>query len=175
MTDTEGTGPAQDYFPQQPILAGYGTNDSELYATGVDWTCAGPRYPAGHAPASPLPPPVVSSSAAPTGAGYVLADASGAVDTHGDIAFHGDMAGSPLNAPVVGIAGTPDGGGYWEVASDGGVFTFGDANFYGSMGGRPLNAPVVGIAGTPDGGGYWEVASDGGVFTFGDAPFEGAD
>jgi hypothetical protein len=174
VTDTEGTGPAQDYLPQQPIVAGDGPGSDERFATGVDWTCQGAQYPQGTAPASPLPQPVTGISATPDGGGYALVDAAGAVAVHGDASFHGSAAGLSLAAPVDHIVETPDGGGYWLVAEDGGVFAYGDAAFYGSMGGKPLNAPVVDLAPTPDGRGYWLVAADGGVFAFGDAAFRGS-
>ncbi|MGH9091882.1 MAG: hypothetical protein ACRDZR_10985 [Acidimicrobiales bacterium] len=174
VTDAEGTGPAQDYLPQQPIVAGYGPGFDERYATGVDWTCQGAQYPQGSAPASPLPQPVTGIAASPDGGGYALVDAAGAVSVHGDATFHGSAAGLALVAPVDHIVETPDGGGYWLVAGDGGVFSYGDAGFFGSMGGRPLNAPVVDLAPTPDGRGYWLVASDGGIFAFGDAAFLGS-
>ncbi len=174
VTDAEGTGPAQDYLPQQPIVAGDGAETDERFATGVDWTCEGAEYPPGSTPGGPLAPPVTGMTSSPTGGGYALADAAGAVTVHGDAAFHGSAAGLDLDQPVRQIVETPDGGGYWLVATDGGVFAYGDAGYFGSMGGRPLNAPVVGLAPTPDGGGYWLVAADGGVFAFGDAAFLGS-
>ncbi len=120
-----------------------------------------------------FPGPVTGIAAPPSGSGYWLADAEGAVSAH-NLPGYGSMAGTPLNAPITHIVATPDGGGYWLVAADGGTFAFGDAGFYGSMGGRPLNAPVVNLAPTPDGRGYWLVASDGGIFAFGDAAFDGS-
>jgi hypothetical protein len=130
-------------------------------------------------PTPPLAPgglagPVVGIAATPSGDGYWLTDAAGAVSAHGSAVNYGSMAGQALQAPITHIVSTPDGNGYWLVASDGGVFTFGDAGFYGSMGGQRLNAPVVDIAPTADGKGYWLVASDGGIFTFGDAAFAGS-
>jgi hypothetical protein len=158
-------------FPTQPIVAG----ENNVYATGSDWTCSGPRYAPGSAPTSPLASGLVTGIAStPDGGGYWTVDAFGEVDVHGDAGFHRSMAGHYLAAPVDHIVATPDGGGYWLVASDGGVFAFGDAGFFGSMGGRPLSAPVVDLAPTPDGGGYWLVGSDGGVFAFGDARFLGS-
>jgi hypothetical protein len=123
--------------------------------------------------ASSFAGPVTGMAAPPSGAGYWLTDAEGAVSAH-NLANYGSMAGTTLNAPINHIVPTPDGKGYWLVAADGGTFAFGDAGFYGSMGGEHLNAPVVNIAPTPDGGGYWLVASDGGVFSFGDAHFFGS-
>lgn len=174
VTDTEGTGPAEDYLPQQPIVAGYGTNFDEVFATGEDWSCSGVRYPPGTAPSSPLPAPVTGIAATAAGTGYALTDAAGSVSIHGDARFHGDAGNLSLAEPISHIVETPQGGGYWLVAEDGGVFSYGDAQFYGSMGGTPLNAPIVDMAPTPAGGGYWLVGEDGGVFAFGDAPFYGS-
>ena len=167
VTDRTGTYPAQNVFPQQPIVAG--TNSP--YATGTTWSCYGPTT---GSTSSSLPAPVVGMASTPTGGGYWLADAGGAVAAFGSAANFGSMAGQHLNQPITHIVATPDGGGYWLVAADGGTFAFGDAGFYGSMGGRPLNAPVVDIAPTSDGKGYWLVGSDGGIFAFGDAPFYGS-
>ena len=166
--DGGGTIPAQDAFPEQPIAA-----DAQ-FSTGVDWTCAGATYAPGSAPTSPLPAPVSGIAASPSGDGYSLVDAEGAVSIHGDAQFHGAANGLTLSEPIDHIVPTPDGGGYWLVAGDGGVFCYGDARFYGSMGGRPLDAPVVDLAPAPDGDGYWLVASDGGVFAFGDAEYFGS-
>jgi len=174
VTDAEGTGPAQDYLPQQPIVAGYGTNFDDVFATGEDWTCAGVRYPPGSSPASPLPPPVTGIAATTTGSGYALTDSAGMVSIHGGATFSGDAGNLALVEPIDHIVETPDGGGYWLVARDGGIFAYGDAGFYGSMGGTPLNAPIVDMAPTPTGGGYWLVGADGGVFAFGNAQFYGS-
>jgi hypothetical protein len=170
VTDTTGTGPANHYLPQQPIVAGY----SDLYATGANWTCSGVTYAPGSSPTSPLPAPISGIAASSTGGGYSLVNANGAISVHGDAAFHGAANGLALSQPIDHIVPTPDGGGYWLVTADGGIFSYGDAGFFGSMGGRALNAPVVDMAPTPDGGGYWLVASDGGVFSFGDAAFYGS-
>jgi hypothetical protein len=115
----------------------------------------------------------VGIASTPSGQGYWIATAGGAVLAFGGAHSHGSLNGVRLNAPVVGIAPTSDGGGYWLVAADGGIFSFGDAHFYGSTASMKLNAPVVGMAVTADGQGYWLAAADGGVFTFGDAAFSG--
>jgi hypothetical protein len=122
----------------------------------------------------PIGGQVVGIAAQPSGIGYWLANAQGAVVSRGNAVNYGSMAGQTLNSPIAHIVSTPDGSGYWLVAADGGTFAFGDAGFYGSMGGQHLNAPVVDIAPTPDGKGYWLVASDGGIFAFGDAQFHGS-
>ncbi len=113
-----------------------------------------------------------STTSSPTtgpGNGYLIDNATGGVESFGDAATFGSMAGKYLYKPLVGMASTPDGRGYWMVASDGGVFTFGDATFYGSMGGKYISAPIVAMASTPDGKGYWLLGSDGAVYPFGDA------
>ena len=137
-------------------------------------TGAAPPSPAPSTAPVPLTAPVVGMAATPSGDGYWLADASGAVSAHGGAKYDGSMAGVRLNSPIAHIVSTSDGLGYWLVAGDGGIFSFGDAQFYGSMGGHPLNAPVVDMAPTPDGLGYWLVAGDGGIFSFGDARFYGS-
>ena len=119
--------------------------------------------------------PWAGLASSPTGQGFFLVDAGGAVVSCGDATpLASGLDQYRLAAPVVGIAATADGKGYWLVGADGGVFVFGDASFEGSLGGTHLNAPVVGIAPTRDGKGYWLVASDGGVFAFGDAVFHGS-
>ena len=189
------TGPCAQ-FQQTPILSSSGSAagpgggslfpdasggwmiDYSAWLPGcTDYSCGGARRmfvaPATLLPAG-LASPVTGMASTPTGDGYWLVDAEGAVSSHGTAVGYGSMAGQHLNAPINHIVATPDGRGYWLVASDGGIFSFGDAAFYGSMGGRHLNAPMVDIAPTSDGGGYWLVAADGGIFSFGDAAFHGS-
>ncbi len=189
------TGPCVQY-QQTPILSSYGGAsgpgggslfqdpsghwmvDYAAWQPGcTSYACGGARR-LFVAPATLDPPvlaaPVTGMASTPTGDGYWLVDANGAVSSHGSAVGYGSMAGQHLNAPINHIVATPDGRGYWLVAADGGIFAFGDAGFYGSMGGQHLNAPVVDIAPTRDGGGYWLVASDGGIFAFGDAAFRGS-
>ena len=115
---------------------------------------------------------IVGITATPSGRGYWLDGADGAVYSFGDAKFYGPTTHLRLNAAMDGIAGHP-GGGYYEVAGDGGIFAWG-APFHGSTGGMHLNKPIVGMAAVPNGTGYWEVASDGGVFSFGGARFHGS-
>lgn len=124
---------------------------------------------------SPTSPNLAGSDIAPTptGRGYYIALANGAVAPFGDARTVGDAAGLRLNAPIVSIAVSPSGRRYWLAAADGGVFALGDAAFLGSMAGRRLAAPVRSISATPTGRGYWLVAADGGVFSFGDASYLG--
>ena len=117
---------------------------------------------------------VTGAASTPSGNGYWLASAGGAVATAGDAPALGSMAGRGLNSAIVGVSGTRSGQGYWLLGRDGGVFSFGDARFFGSTGAMHLNQPVVGMAPTPSGNGYWFVAADGGVFSFGDARFFGS-
>jgi ribosomal protein L24E len=114
----------------------------------------------------------VGMAATPSGNGYWIGGASGAVVARGGAVSKGAMAG--LNRPIVGLASTPSGDGYWMTGGDGGVFSFGDARFFGSTGDLRLNQPVVAMASSPPGGGYWFVAADGGIFSFGDAGFFGS-
>jgi len=140
------------------------------------WTASTTPTPTPTPPLTPggLTGPVVGLAATPSGNGYWLANAAGAISTHGSAVSYGSLSGTTLKAPITHIVSTPTGKGYWLVAADGGIFTFGDAGFFGSMGGTKLNAPVVDMAPTADGNGYWLVASDGGVFAFGDAVFQGS-
>jgi hypothetical protein len=144
--------------------------------SGVDPDEAGPTWtpPEPTRPTIPTPPDVPDGLRRPTGDGYLLVGADGAVHTHGAAEARGSLAGAALNAPVVGVARHTGERGYWLVAEDGGIFAFGGAPFLGSMGGTPLNQPIVGMASTPSGDGYWLVAGDGGIFAFGDAPFLGS-
>ncbi len=150
-----------------------GNSGFSVTRTASGTTSSAPPSPAPATAPTPLTAPVVGMAATPSGDGYWLVDASGAVSVHGGAKYYGSMAGVRLNSPIAHIVSTSDGLGYWLVAGDGGIFSFGDARFYGSMGGRPLNAPVVAIAADDSTGGYWETASDGGVFAF-DAPFHGS-
>ena len=113
-------------------------------------------------------------SVTPSGSGYWIADAAGAVYAFGDAVFSGDLRSVRLAQPIIAMATTPSGRGYWLVGADGGVFAFGDASFHGSMGGVALASPVVDITATASGRGYWLVGADGGVFAFGDAAFYGS-
>ena len=80
--------------------------------------------------------PIVGGVSHPTGMGYWLVAASGAVYAYGDSRYYGGAnvhmvngVQEPLilNAPIVGMACTPSGNGYWLFGMDGGVFPYGDA------------------------------------------------
>ncbi|NOX31526.1 MAG: hypothetical protein GXP35_15990 [Actinobacteria bacterium] len=118
-------------------------------------------------------PGAVAISATPSGLGYHVATADGAVSSVGDAAVVTSALPSlDLRAPIVDATTSPTGA-LWLMASDGGIFAFG-GRFHGSLGALVLNEPVVAIASTPSGDGYWLVASDGGIFAFGDAGFHGS-
>ena len=87
---------------------------------------------------------------APTGSGYWLVSADGAVVPFGSARSYGDMKGKHLNAPIVGIVPTVDGLGYWLVAADGGVFSFGDAGFLGSKATGALVSRIIAMAAMPN-------------------------
>lgn len=80
-------------------------------------------------------PEYVDLALTPSGRGYWIAAADGAVFSFGDAKYHGGMnqPGRHLNAPIVGIVSTPSGKGYVMVGGDGGVFCFGDAEYHGSI------------------------------------------
>jgi hypothetical protein len=68
----------------------------------------------------------------PSGNGYWLASAAGAVSAFGDAVAAGGLT-SPPALPVVGLAATPAGHGYWLVGADGTVSAFGDAVGHGGV------------------------------------------
>ena len=159
----DALGALQPPRPAYRLLAG----DGGVFTYGTPFLGADPEP-------SSTAPEVVGSAGAPSGRGYWIVRANGAITGFGDAPFTGDLLGLRLNRPIVGLTPTALGAGYWVVASDGGVFSFGDAEFHGSTGSLSLNKPIVGMAPTPGGHGYWLVASDGGVFAFGDAGFFGS-
>lgn len=135
-------------------VSGFGTVASS--APGVP----NPPYPGGR---------LAAIAANPTGPGYWLAGADGAVYAY---------LGAPdlgswrlISAPIVGIAANPSGPGYWTVGADGAVYALGGAP---NLGGWPLiSAPIVGIAANPSGPGYWTIGADGAVYALGGAPVLG--
>jgi hypothetical protein len=74
--------------------------------------------------------PVVAMAAMPTGGGYWVASAGGAVKGFGDATAAGSLPSRPT-LPIVGMAPTKSGTGYWLAAADGSVFAFGDAADHG--------------------------------------------
>jgi peptidoglycan/xylan/chitin deacetylase (PgdA/CDA1 family) len=117
--------------------------------------------------------PVMGMATTPTGQGYWLATADGAVLTFGDAVFSGaDNGRLPVRA-VVGMAATPTGKGYWLLGRDGSVRAFGDAHSYGDLTQQPTDGAIVGIAATRSGLGYWVTTLGGAVYTFGDARYAG--
>jgi hypothetical protein len=74
--------------------------------------------------------PVRRHPASPTGKGYWLVAANGAVYAFGDAKGHG--SGSHLASTVCGIAPTLTGSGYWIADHAGTALSFGDAPVLGS-------------------------------------------
>ncbi len=89
--------------------------------------------------------PIIDAASTPTGSGYWLLGADGAVFSFGDAIYQGGaadiLAAAAGGQRAVAIASTPSGDGYWILASDGGVFTFGDAPMWGSLLGLPTPEP----------------------------------
>ena len=74
--------------------------------------------------------PIVGMAASPTGKGYWLVAANGAVYAFGDAKGHGSA--SHLASTVCGIAPTLTGSGYWIADHAGTALSFGDAPVLGS-------------------------------------------
>ena len=89
------------------------------------------------AAASRWPHSVVDGFSSPSGAGFWLTYANGAVTATGGAGTHGDASNVALNGPIVGGAVSPNGKGYWLVAADGGIFTYGGARLSRQHGRRP--------------------------------------
>ena len=70
--------------------------------------------------------PAVGIAADPTGPGYLIATAEGAIVAYGGAPFFGSpsLNGVTPNEPLVSVTYEPGGTGYWAVGADGGVFTF---------------------------------------------------
>ena len=79
---------------------------------------------------TPPSDPVVGMAATPSGPGYWVVSAAGAVKAFGEAVAAGGLDSRPA-VPVVGTAATPSGKGYWLMAADGKVFAFGDAVDHG--------------------------------------------
>jgi hypothetical protein len=92
-------------------------------------------------PPTPNPPQEVEMFFAPhpSGNGYWIANANGAVFAMGASKYYGGgnnlPGGVKLNSPCTGISASPSGNGYWLVTAKGQVYAFGDAKSFG-------NAPV---------------------------------
>jgi hypothetical protein len=88
--------------------------------------------------------PIVGIASTPSGHGYWLVGADGAVYTFGDAGFHGSAPGSGgAPAAVVGLQPTSDGGGYWETTATGANLHFGDAD---TLGDSTPTAAITGIS-----------------------------
>ncbi len=117
-------------------------------------------------------PAAVAIAAAPSGAGYYVLRANGAVDSFG-VGSHGDIAGLlpyGATAPVTatGIAVDPGTGGYYILTSVGGVYNF-DAPWYGSPRGAYRGVALTAISAGRAGRGYDVQSANGGVYSFGTA------
>jgi hypothetical protein len=109
-----------------------------------------------------LPAPVVTTVSTPTGKGYWLLGADGAVYPFGDAASYGSASGFH----AVGMAPTADGKGYWVVGSGGQVRAFGDAT---SLPDASPPGPIGAVTPAP-GGGFWAATRSGAVLAFAGAP-----
>src|SRR5260221_2746788 len=98
------------------------------------------------AAANPFPHIVRGGFPTPTGAGFSLVFADGAVDNFGDAPAVGDASALPLQRPLWGGSGVAGGGGYWLVAGGRGVFLYGRDRFFRRMGGVQLEQPPLSMA-----------------------------
>jgi hypothetical protein len=133
--------------------------------TTVTFGIGGPAAP-------PAGGPFTALAALPSGRGYWLASAAGAVVPAGLAADYGDA--QALSAPVVDIDATPSGKGYWLTAADGAVIARGDAPSLGSLAGSDVRHSVVALVPSSSRRGYLLVTSDGDVHAFGDAHDRGS-
>ncbi|MEW6476739.1 MAG: S8 family serine peptidase [Actinomycetota bacterium] len=129
----------------------------------------------GSPPPAPAPPPIgrPGDSTGPSGAGYWMVGADGAVYSFGNARALGN---APVGAATaVDLEPTRSGQGYWVVDDTGRVFAFGDAAWHGNVAPAVLvrGERVTSLSGTPSGGGYWAFTTRGRVLAFGDAPFLG--
>jgi hypothetical protein len=115
---------------------------------------------------SPPPLPVTGMAITPDGRGNALVQSNGAIQTFGDFANRGSLAGTTLPNPIAGIAfdGTV---GYWMYSSVGQVYPIGI--FVVSYGSIDSSSAIVSMIPTSDSGGYWLAASDGHATHEGDA------
>lgn len=112
----------------------------------------------------------------PSGSGYWLVTAEGAVYSFGGAQYYGGMNGTPITAPITGLVASPSGKGYWLIGRDGAVYAFGDAQFYGTPGsvGATLSSPVVAGAAVSAGGTTGATGPTGATGTTGAAGATGA-
>jgi subtilisin family serine protease len=112
------------------------------------------------------PPPRLD---APSGPGYWMLTAAGAVHGFGQAANYG-AAGS-----AVDLEPNVSGAGYWIVNDRGAVTAFGDATWYGHADHSVLTAGerVTSLSATATGRGYWLFTDKGRVIPRGDAAFFG--
>ena len=117
--------------------------------------------------------PVVGIAGTPTGEGYWLLDARGAVAARGDARWQGDVAQLSLLGSATQVVATPSGQGYAIVSSAGPLYSFGDAQVMGSSHWDSPPSPAQAIVMTPTGQGHWLFRRDGTAEEYGDAKFIG--
>ena len=117
--------------------------------------------------------PVVSIAGTPTGEGYWLLDARGAVVARGDATWHGDVAQWLLLGSPTQVVATPSGQGYAIVSTAGPLYSFGDAQVTGWSRPDSPPSPAQAIVMTPTGKGHWLFRRDGRAEEYGDAKFIG--
>jgi mannan endo-1,4-beta-mannosidase len=100
----------------------------------------------------------------PTGEGYWILDAAGAVHPRGDAVGRGGFPRGALDdgERAVALAVSPSGDGYWIVTDHARVRSFGDARPLGSRS-PTVGAPVVDAVATRSGAGVWLLTADGSV------------
>ncbi len=111
----------------------------------------------------------------PSGAGYLILTANGAVHPYGGASFHGSDRGKlRRGVKAVGLAVHASmAAGYWILLSDGGVDAF-DTKAGGSLKGKLDGSRPVAIAPSIDNG-YLILTSDGAVHPYGGAVYHGSD
>lgn len=117
--------------------------------------------------------PVVSIAGTPTGDGYWLLDARGAVVARGDATWQGDVAQWLLLGSPTQVVATPSGQGYAIVSNAGPLYSFGDAPLMGWSRPDSPPSPAQAIVMTPSGKGHWLFRRDGRAEEYGDAKFIG--
>jgi hypothetical protein len=125
-------------------------------------------------------PAAVAIAAAPSGAGYYVLRANGAVYGYG-VKSHGSLAGKlhyGAIAPVLAAAIAVDSatGGYWIATSTGDIVSFdapNDGSPLASAKGKYDGNPVTALAATTSGSGYYVLRANGEIDNF-DAPSHGS-
>jgi len=151
---------------------------------GDQFTIADP-HPAAPAPVAAFEPPTTATTAppvavapmaaaGPTGSGYWMLGADGAVYPFGEAASFGSPVVS-AGRSAVDVEPTPSGRGYWVLDDSGAVSAFGDATGYGGVPAAVLSPGELptSLSATATGHGYWVFTNRGRAVSFGDARFLG--